>query len=148
MSKVKKMPKMNLNSPRFGVNRWMFAELDDIELLIEIGILSNCSMIGYCKVCRIFLEWCLKILYVWWDYTKYIDFYDALKVISENRELFTEEIERNYWRKHRKETNEIIEKYKATKDRTEALLDNTELFKISMNLNSIIKTYIESSITK
>ena len=152
MPKVRKMPKMCLNRRGFGVNRWFFAELDDIELLIEIGILSNCEMIAHCKVCRIFLEWCLTILSKLWEDDKYIDCFDALKIIREEKALFTEQIERSYERsyrrKHLADSEEVIWIYKKTKDPIVSVLHKIKLFKVSINLNSIIKTCIQSLLLK
>ena len=36
------MPKLYMKKKCYGVNKWMLENLDDINLLYEIGVLSNC----------------------------------------------------------------------------------------------------------
>ena len=45
------MPKMNLNKGLFGVRKWQFERLGDIELLCEISILSSWETSGLCRLC-------------------------------------------------------------------------------------------------
>ena len=138
------MRKINLNSRGYGINKYMFEELDDIELLCEIGVLSNCSIIGKCRVCRHFLKQCIKILAGRWNYIKYIDFYDALKVISENKELFSSQT--NYWERHQNEVNDLLALNNLTRDPLFALSEYKKLFNVSINFNCLIRTYIQSLI--
>ena len=88
------MPKerVNFNKGIYGVRKWQFARLDDLDLLCEISIFSTYSWPGSCTVCRKYLRWCLEVLMNRWDYTRYIDFYDALEVVRDNRKLFNKSL--------------------------------------------------------
>ena len=55
------MPKLSMKPRSYGVNRWMYQDLDDVDLLIEISFSSNCSK-TICDVCKHLLKWCLDIL--------------------------------------------------------------------------------------
>ena len=72
----------------YGIRKWEFDCLDDTELLCKIGIFSSCKWPGLCGSCQLHLTWCLEILQNRWDNVKYIDFYDALKVVKENKKHF------------------------------------------------------------
>lgn len=94
----------------------MYVELDDIELLYEVSILSNCARISRCKVCLYLLRWCVDILKSRWDETKYISFWDALKVVRDNKDIFSREIVTNYWHKNKLNVKRMVELYKDTND--------------------------------
>ena len=83
----------------YGIRKWQFAALDNLDLLCEISIFSSCSWPGLSHLCRKHLTWCLEILQQRWNVVKYIDFYDALKVVKQNRKLFSKSLKFEYWRK-------------------------------------------------
>ena len=84
---------------QYGITKWQFEALDDIDLLCEISIFSSCCWPGVCRVCKKFLRWCIQILLKRWNYTKYIDFFDALALVRGNRQLFNSLEFFDYWRK-------------------------------------------------
>ena len=94
------MPKVNYEKGLFGIRKWQFAHLDDIDLLFEISIFSSCLMSGQCRPCRKHLTWCMEILQERWNYIDYIDFYSALEVIKNNRTLFNDSLRFCFWRKN------------------------------------------------
>ena len=80
---------INVRQQRYGIRKYQFEALDDIDLLCEINIYSCClHQPGLCVFCRKFLTWCLEILQKRWDLNKYIDFHEALKIVKDNRILF------------------------------------------------------------
>ena len=86
----------------YKMSKWEFARLDDVDLLCEITISSSCKWPGLCGSCRLHLTWCLEILQNRWDDLKYIDFYDALKVMKENKKLFNKSFNFfEHWRKEK-----------------------------------------------
>ena len=80
----------------YGISKWEFARLDDVDLLCEIIIFSSCKWPGLCGSCRLHLMWCLEILQNRLDDLKYTDFYDALKVVKENKKLFNKSLKFEY----------------------------------------------------
>lgn len=135
--------KINLNCKRYGANKWMYKELDDTDLLYEIGILSFCEEIEHCQVCRKLLEWCIQILSERWNYIKYIDFYEALKVLRENKELFSKDIIIGFWGKNEAKVKMMINQYKITEDVLGTIKSYEELFIILNTDIEILKIYIE-----
>ena len=82
-----KMPKLYMKKKCYGVNKWMLENLDDINLLYEIGVLSNC----YERK---------NILMNRWDEIRYINFFDAMKILKQNKEIFSDDIFISYWEKN------------------------------------------------
>ena len=93
------MPKVNYDKGLFGIRRWKYVNMDDIDLLCEISIFLSCTLPGKCRPCKKHLKWCLKILQRRWDYVKYIDFYNALEVVKNNKQFFNDSLEFSYWKK-------------------------------------------------
>ena len=81
----------------YGISKWEFARLDGVDLLCEIIIFSSCKWPGLRGSCRLHLTWCLEILQNRLDDLKYTDFYDALKVVKENKKLFNKSLKFEYW---------------------------------------------------
>ena len=81
------MPKLYMKKKCYGVNKWMLENLDDINLLYEIGVLSNC----YERK---------NILMNRWDEIRYINFFDAMKILKQNKEIFSDDIFISYWEKN------------------------------------------------
>ena len=50
-------------------------------------------MLNSSRPCRKHLTWCTEILILRWDYIKFIDFYSAMEVIKNNRELFNDSLD-------------------------------------------------------
>ena len=86
------MPKQKVNFGKgiFGIRKWQTERLDDINLLSEISIFSSCSWPGICGVCKKHLRWCIDILQKRWNNNCYIDFFDVLEVVKNNREIFND----------------------------------------------------------
>ena len=40
------MPKVNYDKGLFGIRKWRYSRLDDIDLMCEISIFLNCSLHG------------------------------------------------------------------------------------------------------
>ena len=70
----------------YGVTKWMLENLDDIDLLYQIGVLSNCYEMK-------------NILMNRWDEIRYINFFDAMKILKQNKELFSDDFFISYWEK-------------------------------------------------
>ena len=80
--------RIDLGRNCFGVTRWQYEELDEMDLLCEIGVLSNCKDISQCRNCTHLLRFCISILMDRWDEFRYINFFDAMKVIKNSSKLF------------------------------------------------------------
>lgn len=93
------MPRLQIKNKRFGVNRWMLENSDDIDLLYEVCILSSCDEIKHCSCRKHLLKWCLEILQNRWDEIRFINFFDALKVLEQNKLFFTIDFYNWYWGK-------------------------------------------------
>ena len=52
------MPKLYIVHAKkcFGLKKWMLENLDDIDLLYEVGVLSNSHEIEKCNCCRRLLK--------------------------------------------------------------------------------------------
>ena len=97
------MPKMNFNKGLFGVRKWEYEKLYDIDLLCEISIFSSCEITGLCRVCKKHLKWCIDILMLRWDNTKNIDFYSALEVVKNNKHFFNNSLDLSFDKDRAKE---------------------------------------------
>ena len=86
----RKMPKQKVNFGKgiFGIRKWQYERLDDIDLLSEISIFSSCSWPGVCRVCKKYLRWRIDILQKRWNNNRYVDFFDVLEVVKNNGEIF------------------------------------------------------------
>lgn len=82
-----KIPKLFMKKKCYGVNKWILENLDDINLLYEIGVLSNCYEMK-------------NILMNRWDEIRYINFFDAMKILKQNKELFSDDFFISYWEKN------------------------------------------------
>lgn len=121
----------------------MYDELDDIDLLCEIGVLSNCKEIGRCCPCRHLLRFCISILMNRWDEFRYINFFDAMKVIKNSRKLFMTSIVLDH--RSIKKIKKLIRLYKKNKeDPMEAIKKYRFLFEESIKINSILKEHKRS----
>lgn len=121
----------------------MYDELDDIDLLCEIGVLSNCKEIGRCCPCRHLLRFCISILMNRWDEFRYINFFDAMKVIKNSRKLFMTSIVLDH--RVNKKIKKLIRLYKKNKeDPMEAIKKYRFLFEESIKINSILKEHKRS----
>lgn len=72
----------------YGGTKYQYEKLDDVERLSEIGFLINCEMIDRCHSCRHLLKFCIKIFLNSWDEIRFINFYDALKVVKCYKDFF------------------------------------------------------------
>ena len=123
----------------------MYEELDDIDLLCEIGVLSNCKEIGRCCPCRHLLRFCISILMNRWDEFRYINFFDPMKVIKHSIKLFMTSIVLDHWVDNKKKVKKLIRLYKKNKeDPMEAINKYRFLFEESIKINSILKEHIRS----
>ena len=88
MGRKDRSQKTDFTRKRFGVCRWQYEKLDEIDLLIKTGILSNCKLIDRCRPCRHNLRFCLQVLMNKWDEFRFISFQDALKIVKSNQKMF------------------------------------------------------------
>ena len=79
-----------------------------------------------------------------WDEIRYINFWDATKIVKDNKDLFSEDTYLNYWEKNFKKVNDLVRIYKWTDDAIHAISEHRELFSVFNNLRSLIKTYLHS----
>ena len=93
------MPRLQIKNKCFGVNKWMLENLDDIDLLYDVCILSSCDEIKHCSCCKHLLKWCFQILQNRWDEIRFINFFDAMKVLEQNKSVFTINFYNWYWEK-------------------------------------------------
>ena len=138
------MPRLQIKNKRFGVNRWMLENLDDIDLLYEVCILSSCDEIKHCSCRKHLLKWCLEILQNRWDEIRFINFFDALKVLEQNKLFFTIDFYNWYWEKNEEKVFNLISFYKQTDEAILAILYNKELFEKFNYFMFFIKQYIYS----
>ena len=88
------MPKISKRNTRvdlgksYGVTKYEYEQLDDIDLLCEVGFLIRCDKIDKCCSCRKLLRFCLKILINRWDEIRFLNFFDALKIIKDYKSFF------------------------------------------------------------
>ena len=116
-----KMPRLYIKKKCYGVNRWMLENLDDIDLLYEVGILPSCNEIKHCSCCKHLLKWCLQILQYRWDEIRFINFFEAMKVIKQNKSFFTNDFYNRYWEENEKKVLSIISFYKNTDELLQAI---------------------------
>ena len=95
-----------------GVTKYQLELLDDIKLLCKIGFLINCEMIDKCHSCRQLLKFCIKILLKRWDEIRFINFFDALKILTQYQELFNEYNFVQCWHKDRLVVKKMIKEFK------------------------------------
>lgn len=80
--------RIDLGRNSFGATKYQYENLDDEDLLSEIGLLIQCEIIDRCHSCRHLLNFCIKILMNRWDEFRNINFFDALKFVKNNKDLF------------------------------------------------------------
>ena len=97
------MPKISKRKTRadlgksYRVTKIEYEQLDDIELLCEVCFLIQCKKIDRCCACRKLLRFCLKMLINRWDEIRFINFFDALKLIKEHKNYFSTASFVLYW---------------------------------------------------
>ena len=102
---VRQTTRIDLGQNAFGVTRWQFEELDDIDFLCELGLLSNCKDVNRCRTCRHLLRFCISILMNRWDEFRYINFFDAMKVIKNSSNLYKTSEVLDHWASKKKRKN-------------------------------------------
>ena len=115
LENMPRVKRIDFERNSFGVTKWMYKELDDIDLLCEIGILSNCKEIARCHPCRYLLRFCVSILMNRLDEFRFINFFDAMKVIRNSRKLFTTSTVLDHWVNNKKRVKKLIRLYKKIK---------------------------------
>ena len=138
------MLRLYIKKKCYGVNRWMLENLDAIDLLYEVDVLSSCNEIKHCSCCKHLLKWCLEILQNRWEEIRFINFFDAMKVIKQNKSFFTNDFYHRYWEENEKNVLSIISFYKNTDEPLQAIYENKELFDIFNYYILLIKHYIHS----
>ena len=141
---IPKVKKLDFRRNSFGVTKWMYEELDDIELLCELGVLSNRKQIATCQPCRHLLRFCISILINRWDEFRYINFFDAVKVIRNSKNLFATSIVLDHWVDNKKKAEKLMKIAKTTKEPMKAINKYRYIFEESIKINSIIKEHIRS----
>ena len=71
-----------------------------------------------------------------------------MKVVKDNRELFSMEIETNFWRNNKTTIKRLLYEYRCTNEPIQVILEYRKLFEISVNLNYLLKSYLQSLILK
>lgn len=95
----KRTTRIDIHSKTYGVTKKEYEELDDIDLLIEVGFLIQCKQIGFCRTCKKLLKFCLTILVNHWDEIRFINLFEA---IQKNCKGFFKMVDiLVHWRKHR-----------------------------------------------
>ena len=118
------MPRLQIKNKCFGFNRWMLENFDDIDLLYEVCILSSCNEIKHCPCYKHLLKWCLQILQNRWDEIRFINFFDAMKVLEQNKSFFTIDFYNWYWEKNEEKVLNLISFHKKTDEPLLAIVDN------------------------
>ena len=137
---VRQTTKIDLGINSFGVTRWQYKELDDIDLLWEIGVSSNCKDIGQCHTCRHLLRFCISILMNRWDKFRYINFFDAMQVIKNTSKLFKTSQVLDHWTSKKKLVKKLIRLCRKYKDDPMIAINKYRyLFEESIKINTIIK---------
>lgn len=77
-----------------------------------------------------------------WDEIRYIDFFDALKTIRENKDLFVEDPVLKNWVNNEKNIKDMVKIYKWTGYVVHAISEYRKLFRVLINKHQILKTYI------
>ena len=104
-----KMPKLYIKKKCYEVNKWMLENLDDTDLLYEVGVLSSCHEIEHCSCCKHWLKWCLEILINRWDEIRYINFFNAIKIIKQNRFFFTDDFLNRYREENEQKVQSMLD---------------------------------------
>ena len=92
---IKNSLQMNINRGLFGVRKWQYEKLDDIDLLSEISILIDCELLGKCRACTKHLKWIIEILKERWDSDNNVDFEEALKIVRKHKKFFQKSIDKD-----------------------------------------------------
>ena len=119
----------------YGVTKYQLEMLDDIELLCEIGFLINCDIIDKCRSCRQLLKFSIKILLNRWDEIRFINFFDALKIVKDYKGLFKEVNFVLCWHEQRYLVKKLIKEFRNNLDNDPVELINKHDFLFN---NSII----------
>ena len=95
----KRTTRIDIHLKTYGVTKKEYEELDDIDLLIEVGFLIQCEQKGFCRACKKLLKFCLTILVNHWDEIRFINLFEA---IQKNCKGFFKMVDiLVHWRKHR-----------------------------------------------
>lgn len=131
----------------YGVTKYQYEWLDDIELLCKIGFLMNCEIIDRCSSCRHLLKFCIKILLNRWDEIRFINFYDALKIVKDYKDFFKKTDILLHWRSKKKIVKDLIRENKVKKNSVE-LINNkfSFLFYESIEIYSILTETIRLAV--
>ena len=76
------------------------------------------------------------------DEFRYINFFDAMKVIRNSRNLFTTSIVLDHWVKNKKRVKKLMTLQKKKEEPMEAINKYKFLFEESIKINSVIKEHI------
>ena len=136
--------RIDFDRKRFGVTKWQYDQLNEIDLLIEIGILSNCKMIGSCRVCRHLLRFCIDILMKKWDEFRFINFFDPMKIIKNNEKMFKTSIVLNHYTDNRKLLKKIVRQSRIEKNHYELIRKHKDSFIESIENNEKLKAYLHN----
>ena len=84
---------MNINHGLFGVRKWQYEKLDDIDLLGEISILIDCKLLGKCRAYTKPLKRIIEILKERQGCDINVDFENALKIVRKHTKFFQKSID-------------------------------------------------------
>ena len=109
--KAKRKTRIDLGKSH-GITKYEYEMLDDIDLLCEMGFLIQCDIIDRCRACRQLLKFCIKILLNRWDKICFINFFDALKILKDNKDFFKTADILLHWRDKRTLVRDLIREHK------------------------------------
>lgn len=149
------MPKISKRKTRadlgksYRVTKIEYEQLDDIELLCEVCFLIQCKKIDRCCACRKLLRFCLKMLINRWDEIRFINFFDALKLIKEHKNYFSTASFVLYWYDRKSTVRNLIREGRVKKDIADkSVLDKYQyLFYDSIDIYSIMIDQIRLLVT-
>ena len=122
----------------YGVTKYQYEKLDDVELLCKIGFLINCEMIDRCRSCRHLLKFCIKILLKRWDEIRFINFYDAFKVVRSYKDFFKRSDFLQHWREKRHIVKNLLREYRVKKNALDLIDRHHFLFEESIYFLNIL----------
>ena len=85
-------------------------------------------MIDRCCACRHLPKFCIKILLNRWDEIRFIIFFDALKIIKDNKDFFKNADILQHWRENTETVKDIIREYHLKKNAFDLVNDENYIF--------------------
>lgn len=142
MSRKDRSQRIDFTRKRFGVCKWQYEKLDDIDLLIEVGILSNCKLIYRCRPCRHNFRFCLQVLMNKWDEFRFFSIENALKIVKSNKKLLQTSIVLDHYSDNQKLLKKITRQCRTENNAYDLILEHRSFFFEAIGKNLKIKNYL------